>query len=148
KAKESSVETAKKKKIDILCNTEIKSITQKNLHPSQIVLIDIKNNETAKIKAEEIIINIGYVTSTDFLQKIGLKPKEDGTVNVNEHMETSIPGIFAAGDIASDVKLVSVACGQAVIAAVNTFKYIHTEKWEKKEHIYIPEKKGKKVCGK
>ncbi|MBW2987032.1 NAD(P)/FAD-dependent oxidoreductase [Candidatus Woesearchaeota archaeon] len=147
KAKASSVKEAKNKKVDILLNTEIKNVKLKNQHPSEVVLINNKTSELKTIKAEDIIVNIGYVTSTDFLRKIGLKPNKDGTVKTSEHMETNIAGIFAAGDIASDVKLVSVACGQAVIAAVNTFKYINAKKWQQKKHIYIPEKK-KKVCGK
>ncbi|MBD3259336.1 FAD-binding protein [Candidatus Woesearchaeota archaeon] len=148
KAKASSVKEAKQNNIDIFYNTEIKSVKTKNKHPSQIVLINNKTNEPKRIKAEEIIVNIGYVTSTDFLKKVGVKVNKDGTVKVNNHMESSVPGIFAAGDISSDVKLVSVACGQAVIAAVNTFKYINKKKWKKKEHIYIPEKRGRKTCGK
>jgi thioredoxin reductase (NADPH) len=147
KAKASSVKEARANKIDILLNTEIKNVKLKNQHPSEVVLFNNKTNKLTTIKAEDIIVNIGYVTSTDFLKKIGLKPKLNGTVKTSEHMETNIPGIYAAGDIASDVKLVSVACGQAVIAAVNTFKYINTKKWEQKKQMYIPEKK-KKVCGK
>jgi thioredoxin reductase len=44
-------------------------------------------------------------------------------------METSIPGIFAAGDIVSgSVKQVVVAASQGAIAALSAIKYINKNK--------------------
>jgi NADPH-dependent 2,4-dienoyl-CoA reductase/sulfur reductase-like enzyme/nitrite reductase/ring-hydroxylating ferredoxin subunit len=52
----------------------------------------------ASIEADIIIVGIGVKPVTDFVERSGL-PTENG-INVNEYLETSTPGVFAAGDIA------------------------------------------------
>jgi thioredoxin reductase (NADPH) len=36
---------------------------------------------------------------------------------VSDHFETTVPGLFAAGDVASGLNQINVAAGQAAIAA-------------------------------
>jgi NADPH-dependent 2,4-dienoyl-CoA reductase/sulfur reductase-like enzyme/nitrite reductase/ring-hydroxylating ferredoxin subunit len=52
----------------------------------------------AVVEADIIVIGIGVKPVTDFAERSGL-PTENG-INVNEYLETSTPGVFAAGDIA------------------------------------------------
>ncbi|WP_207481148.1 NAD(P)/FAD-dependent oxidoreductase [Arenibaculum pallidiluteum] len=49
---------------------------------------------------------------------LGLQPEfdEDGRLLVGDRLETSVPGLFAAGDIVSGLNQISVAMGQAAIA--------------------------------
>ncbi len=50
---------------------------------------------------------------------------ENGYIKVNQHMETSVPGIFAAGDCRSgQTGQVVVAAGEGCIAAMSAEKYI------------------------
>jgi thioredoxin reductase (NADPH) len=44
---------------------------------------------------------------------------EDGYIRVDCHQETDIPGLYAAGDLVSQINQISVAFGQAAIAAVS-----------------------------
>jgi thioredoxin reductase (NADPH) len=50
-------------------------------------------------------------------------------IKINEKCETSLKGIYAAGDITGNLKQIVVACGQGAIAAYNTSKYL--AKWKK-----------------
>ena len=52
------------------------------------------------------------------IRDLGIKLDDEGYVVTNMRQETSVRGIYAAGDIASAINQISVAFGQAAIAAV------------------------------
>lgn len=64
------------------------------------------------------LICIGRIPNTAGLENLNLK-MEKRSVSVNEKMETSIPGVYAVGDLASRKMLAHVAYEQGVIAAEN-----------------------------
>ncbi|NWF52365.1 MAG: FAD-dependent oxidoreductase [Nitrospirae bacterium] len=70
----------------------------------------------------------GNVPITDFLGGV-LETGEDGCIQVNCMMETSIPGVFAAGDVTcTEIRQVVVASSQGCIAALSAEKYLYKRK--------------------
>jgi thioredoxin reductase (NADPH) len=63
------------------------------------------------------------------VQHIGLKVDDAGYIVTDGAQKTSIPGIYAAGDITSQLNQISIAFGQAAIAAIN----VHNELDEQDE---------------
>jgi thioredoxin reductase (NADPH) len=53
------------------------------------------------------------------VRHLGLKLDDEGYVLTNSRQETSLPGMYAAGDLVSDINQISVAFGQAAVAAVH-----------------------------
>ena len=43
--------------------------------------------------------------------------QEDGQLEVDEHCQTTVPGLYAAGDVAAGLNQINVAAGHAAIAA-------------------------------
>ncbi|ESQ88619.1 hypothetical protein ABAC460_15115 [Asticcacaulis sp. AC460] len=50
-------------------------------------------------------------------QALGAQSDEVGELTTDRYQETTVPGLFAAGDVVSGLNQISVACGQAAIAA-------------------------------
>ncbi|CAM0116816.1 dihydrolipoyl dehydrogenase [Rhabdochlamydiaceae symbiont of Dictyostelium giganteum] len=64
------------------------------------------------------------------LEMAGVKTSERGAILVNDKMETSVPGIYAIGDVTGKVMLAHVASHQGIVAATNAVggdAYMHYE---------------------
>jgi dihydrolipoamide dehydrogenase len=73
-----------------------------------------------KLEAEAVAIAVGYRPNTDGLglEEAGIMINK-GAIQVNERMETSVPGIYAAGDAIGGIMLAYVAMEEGIIAAEN-----------------------------
>jgi dihydrolipoamide dehydrogenase len=88
-------------------------------------LISLKSSVKAKldngeeIKAEKALICIGRrpFTAGLRLEKAGVKLNEKGALIVNEHMQTTVPHLYAAGDIKGGIMLAHVASQEGIVAA-------------------------------
>jgi thioredoxin reductase (NADPH) len=61
---------------------------------------------------------LGCDVRLDPVRHLDLKLDDEGYVLTGDDQQTSVPGIYAAGDLVSDINQISVAFGQATIAAV------------------------------
>ena len=59
----------------------------------------------------------GAASATDLVEGLGLECDEIGRIATDEHQATAIPGLYAAGDVATGLNQLAVATGQAAIAA-------------------------------
>lgn len=83
----------------------------------------IKTNN-GEIKLDGIFINIGYEPSINIVNDLNLNLDKNYIV-VDEHMETNVKGIYAAGDIIKkDLYQLVTAVSEGAIAATNVFKSI------------------------
>ena len=60
---------------------------------------------------------LGSVIRSGLAEKCGAKLGDDGCIVVDDHYETSVPGLFAAGDVVVGLDQISAAMGQAGIAS-------------------------------
>lgn len=82
------------------------------------------NDEEIAIELEGIFVQIGLLPNTDFLKgTIELSPR--GEIVVDSRGETSIPGIFAAGDVTTvPFKQIIIALGDGAKASLSAFDYL------------------------
>jgi thioredoxin reductase (NADPH) len=90
--------------------------------------VDIKNLKTGDItpfRTDGAFIFIGYLPNTEFLQGlVALNDRKE--VVVSADLETSVPGVFAAGDcIAKKYRQVTTAVGDGTIAALSALNYLN-----------------------
>lgn len=60
---------------------------------------------------------LGTIPRADLARQLGARQCDDGRVIVDDHQMTSVDGFYAAGDIVEGLNQISVAMGQAAIAA-------------------------------
>ena len=102
-------------------NSVIKEIKGENKVKS--VVIDTQEH-LQEVPTDGIFIHIGEDPNNALAKKIGLKLDAEGFVAVNDKCETSMKGVFAAGDCTGGILQVSTAVGKGTIAAVNAYLYI------------------------
>ena len=77
---------------------------------------------TVRIPFDKVLLAIGRKANTeDFgLEEIGVALTPQGTIEVNEYLQTSLPNIFACGDVAGPYQFTHMASYQAWFAALNS----------------------------
>lgn len=111
-------------KIDFIWNTEAKTINGPEGKVSSVSLYNNKTDEEYEHPIEGVFIYIGMVPLSEPFKSLGIT-SEEGYVPTNEHMETAIPGVFAAGDIREKtLRQIVTATGDGSIAAESAQKYI------------------------
>ncbi|MDD5448784.1 MAG: dihydrolipoyl dehydrogenase [Actinomycetota bacterium] len=83
--------------------------------------IKLKLSTGEVLEAEKVLVSIGRKLNSSALglEKLGIEVEKDGAIKVNERMETSESGIFAAGDVTGGIMLAHVATFEGIVAAEN-----------------------------
>ncbi len=82
------------------------------------------NGTTQTLSADGAMVHIGMIPNTDFTGNIAKNPVKE--LIVSQKCETSVPGIFAAGDVTNiPYKQISIAAGQGAVAALAAIEYIN-----------------------
>jgi thioredoxin reductase (NADPH) len=107
------------KKIEVRFNTRIKEI-KGNEKVSTVIIENVKTGVVNEEAADAVFVFAGIVPETGLITGAGPQPKFDkaGFVLTDQRMETSVKGLFAAGDVrSSPFRQVIVACGEGAVAA-------------------------------
>jgi thioredoxin reductase len=123
RAQEESIKKLKKSKAKLHLNAHITQIYGEE----QVTGVQVLNTagEKEEITCDVVLVAIGFHINLGSIGKWPLE-MEKGSIVVKSDMETSVPGIFAAGDVAytpgvGSSKLIVIGFGQGAIA-VNTAK--------------------------
>ncbi|MEX1298255.1 MAG: thioredoxin-disulfide reductase [Desulfotignum sp.] len=88
---------------------------------------NVKTGEEKTLKADGCFIWVGTLPNTQFLGD-SLDTDAYGFIRADARMQTSVPGVFAAGDVRdTPLRQVSTAVGDGAIAAVSAEHYLENE---------------------
>ena len=89
-----------------------------------LVYEDRGNNEKHTLALEGIFVQIGLLPNTEWLKgTVALSPR--GEIIVDERGQTSVPGVFAAGDVTTvPYKQIVIAMGEGSKAALSAFDHL------------------------
>ncbi len=111
------------KNVEVMLNTQTKEILG-DTKVTAIKYMDRDTQEEKNLALEGVFIQIGLIPNTDWLKE-DIKLTQYGEIEVNDHGETSVPGIFAAGDVTTvPYKQIIIAMGEGSKAALGAFDYL------------------------
>ena len=85
---------------------------------------NVKTNEESTIEADGVFVYIGLIPGTKLFEG-QLELDEQGYIVVDAHQRTSVPGVFAAGDVQSpDFRQVVIAAGAGAKAVIEADRYL------------------------
>jgi alkyl hydroperoxide reductase subunit F len=89
-----------------------------------LVYKDRASGELRTVELEGVFIQIGLVPNTDWLKGV-VELSKHGEIIVDAKGQTSVPGVFAAGDVTTvPFKQIIIAAGEGAKAALSAFDYL------------------------
>ena len=118
-------------KIDIIWNKTVKEFVGDDNKPSleSLILKDTKDHSESKLSVSGAFVAIGHDPSTSlFIDKVQMD-KDNYIITKPDSTETSIEGIYAAGDVKDKIYRQAVtAAGMGCMAALEAEKFIASKK--------------------
>jgi thioredoxin reductase (NADPH) len=110
-------------KIEFVWDTVIDEVVGNGM-VSAVQATNIKTNEKSQIDTSGVFIYIGHYPNSKFLED-HLAMDEHGYVITDEKMRTSVPGVFAAGEIQDSIyRQIATSVGQGCAAAMQCEKWL------------------------
>jgi len=94
------------------------SLQEIRAQDDRLRLLFALGEEHQEVVADRVLMAVGHRPSSDALEAAGLALR-DGSVTVNDRLETSVDNVYAAGDVLGLYMLAYVASYQGIIAAEN-----------------------------
>jgi thioredoxin reductase (NADPH) len=111
-------------KIEMVWNKRVVEIKGTGQAVDHLLLADAITGEHARLRVGGVFIFIGFKPNTGVIEG-HVKHDAAGYLITDEKMMTSIPGLFAAGDVRSQVtRQITTAVGDATTAAIAVEKYL------------------------
>jgi thioredoxin reductase (NADPH) len=90
-----------------------------------LTLIDTQDGHTSSLEVKGVFMAIGHTPNTSFLAQTGVELDANGYINVVEGCRTTVPGLFAAGDVRDHrYRQAITAAGMGCMAALEAEHYI------------------------
>ncbi len=120
--------------ITIITQAQTTEVKGDGTRVSSLVYTDRATGESKEVILAGIFVQIGLVPNTEWLKGVvDMTPR--GEIIVDERGQTSIPGVFAAGDVTNTpYKQIIIAMGSGATASLGAFDYLirHSEETDTK----------------
>jgi len=113
-------------KIEVVWDSVLHEVlgTESPLKVNRVRLKNLKSGALSERKVDGVFIAIGHTPASElFAGQVQMKPS--GYIITNHSTATSVPGVFAAGDVSDDIYRQAVtAAGQGCMAALEAEKFL------------------------
>jgi thioredoxin reductase (NADPH) len=118
--------------IPVLWNSRVVEIKGERV-VEKVRVEDVKTGKATDVKVDGVFIAIGYQPNNEIAKKMGLELNKLGYIKVDSRQRTSMPLVYAAGDVTGGEKQIAVAAGQGSGAAIAAFEDISSPYWKKQK---------------
>jgi alkyl hydroperoxide reductase subunit F len=110
--------------VTVVTGAQTTEITGADGKVNGLVYIDRATEQKHTLDLNAVFIQIGLIPNTDWL-KDTIELSQYGEIEIDNHGQTSMPGVFAAGDVTTiPYKQIIMAMGDGARAALGSFDYI------------------------
>jgi NADH-dependent peroxiredoxin subunit F len=110
--------------VTVITSARTTEVTGDGEKVTGLVYRDRKTEEVHTIALEGVFVQIGLVPNTEWLNG-ALAMTNYGEIEIDSHLATSLPGVFAAGDVTTvPFKQIVIAMGEGSKAALSAFDYL------------------------
>ena len=110
--------------VTIVTQAQTTEITGDGKKVNGLVYKDLRSGETKKVELEGVFVQIGLVPNTEWL-KGTVELSKHGEIVVDARGATSVPGVFAAGDVTTvPFKQIVIAVGEGAKASLSAFDHL------------------------
>lgn len=119
------LEEKHKDKITVHFNTTTDEIVGENGSVTKVIGTDKIKGENVEFPTDGVFVFVGLKPNTQFLENSAIKLDEIGFVETDAEQHTSMPGVFAAGDVRSGATMqIASAVGEGATAALRIREYL------------------------
>ncbi|HET8709692.1 MAG TPA: FAD-dependent oxidoreductase [Candidatus Saccharimonadales bacterium] len=98
-------------------------------------VIGTKDGQKVEFETDGVFIFVGLMPNTQFLTDSDIKLDQIGLIETDKHLQTSMPGVFAAGDVRSGATMqIASAVGEGATAALIIREYLEGKLMPVSEH--------------
>ena len=119
---------------DLGISSIMNTVVEEFMGDQALKFAKIRNIETGEVEDLEIsgsFIAVGEIPNNEIARGLDLDLDDDGYVKIDREGRTSMPGIYAAGDLTGGLKQVIVAAAEGAIAATSAFEDLTDPYWVK-----------------
>ena len=111
-------------KISFVWDSVVEAIHGDERKVTGVTFKNIKTGETSQADFGGIFIYVGLDPVSEFVADLGIRD-ESGWIVTDDHMKTSVAGIYAIGDVRQkDLRQITTAVGDGAIVGQEAYKYI------------------------
>lgn len=115
-------------KIDFTWDTVVTRINGDGQKVTSVSTHNKKTGEDGELKVNGVFIYVGVIPLTEPFKELGITD-EQGWIKTDELMQTSLPGVYAIGDVrAKELRQITTAVGDGSIAGQQAFNYLESLK--------------------
>lgn len=91
-------------------------------------VIGTKDGQKTDFPTDGVFVFVGLLPNTQFLQNSAVELDEQGFIKTDQHLQTSVPGVFCSGDVRSGATMqIASAVGEGATAALNIREYLEAK---------------------
>lgn len=110
-------------KVTVHLGTVSKEIVAEDKKVAHVVAV--KDGAETKIDTDGVFVFVGLKPNTQFLKDSGIELDQQGLIKTDNHLETTMKGVFASGDVRSGATMqIASAVGEGATAALAIREYL------------------------
>ncbi|HEC73352.1 MAG TPA: alkyl hydroperoxide reductase subunit F [Methylophaga aminisulfidivorans] len=110
--------------VTVITGAQTTEITGADGKVNGLIYVNRATEQKETVELNAVFVQIGLIPNTDFL-KGTIELSKFGEIEIDNHGQTSMPGVFAAGDVTTiPYKQIIMAMGDGARAALGSFDYL------------------------